>query len=84
MLADPAVFSSPLEATVRAELEVSGPLRDTLTQGENGVFRALQTEIERVKVPRWLLKFAVKIYYNYDPQSLTFHLASPRGFNLLF
>lgn len=46
MLADPAVFSAPLEATVRAELEASGLLRDTLTQEKNLVFRALQTALE--------------------------------------
>ncbi|CAK6960357.1 phosphoinositide 3-kinase regulatory subunit 6 [Scomber scombrus] len=46
VLADPAVFSAPLEATVRAELEASGLLRDTLTQEKNLVFRALQTALE--------------------------------------
>lgn len=46
MLADPAVFSAPLEATVRADLEASGPLRDTLTQERNLVLRALQIGLE--------------------------------------
>ncbi len=42
MLADPAVFSPPLEATVRAHLAVSDLLRNTLTVEKKVVLRVLQ------------------------------------------
>ncbi|KAM6914128.1 phosphoinositide 3-kinase regulatory subunit 6 [Lycodopsis pacificus] len=43
VLADPAVFSAPLEAAVRTHLEVSSFLRDTSTVERNMVLHALQT-----------------------------------------
>nr|XP_020478742.1 phosphoinositide 3-kinase regulatory subunit 6-like [Monopterus albus] len=43
VLADPAVFSAPLEVTVRTHLEVSNLLRDTATVEKNLVLRVLQT-----------------------------------------
>ncbi|XP_044038345.1 phosphoinositide 3-kinase regulatory subunit 6 isoform X2 [Siniperca chuatsi] len=42
VLADPAVFSAPLEATVRAHLEVSSLLTNTSTVEKNVVLRVLQ------------------------------------------
>ncbi|XP_026216888.1 phosphoinositide 3-kinase regulatory subunit 6 isoform X2 [Anabas testudineus] len=42
VLADPAVFSAPLEATVRAYLEVSDSFRDTPTMEKSLVLRVLQ------------------------------------------
>nr|XP_046271007.1 phosphoinositide 3-kinase regulatory subunit 6 isoform X2 [Scatophagus argus] len=42
VLADPAVFSAPLEATVRAYLEASSFLRNTLTMEKNVVLHVLQ------------------------------------------
>lgn len=42
MLADPAVFSAPLEATVRAYLEVSSSFRDTPTIEKNLIIHVLQ------------------------------------------
>ncbi|XP_029914541.1 phosphoinositide 3-kinase regulatory subunit 6 [Myripristis murdjan] len=42
VLADPAVFSGPLEAAVRAELGVTGPSTDTLTQMKTVVLHTLQ------------------------------------------
>lgn len=41
VLADPVVFSAPLEATVRADMEVSSSLRDSLAQKRNLVLRLL-------------------------------------------
>eukprot|EP00064_Thunnus_orientalis_P003447 superscaffoldBa00000280_g3456 len=46
VLADPAVFSAPLEATVIADLEASSLLRDTLSQKKNLVLRVLQAGLE--------------------------------------
>ncbi|XP_041813189.1 phosphoinositide 3-kinase regulatory subunit 6 isoform X2 [Chelmon rostratus] len=43
VLADPAVFSVQLEATIRAELEASSYLRKTPTMEKNVVLRVLQT-----------------------------------------
>ncbi|XP_040918256.1 phosphoinositide 3-kinase regulatory subunit 6 isoform X2 [Toxotes jaculatrix] len=43
VLADPAVFSAPLEATVRAYLEVSDLFRDTPTMKKNLIIYVLQT-----------------------------------------
>ncbi|XP_029998035.1 phosphoinositide 3-kinase regulatory subunit 6 isoform X1 [Sphaeramia orbicularis] len=43
VLADPAVFSAPLEAAVRADLEASNSLRDTTTQKKRLVLHLLQT-----------------------------------------
>ncbi|XP_070703515.1 phosphoinositide 3-kinase regulatory subunit 6 [Pempheris klunzingeri] len=42
VLADPAVFSAPLEATVRAQLEASNLLRNTPTMERNVVLHVLQ------------------------------------------
>ncbi|XP_050929795.1 phosphoinositide 3-kinase regulatory subunit 6 isoform X2 [Lates calcarifer] len=42
VLADPAVFSAPLEATVRAYLEVSSSFRDTPTIEKNLIIHVLQ------------------------------------------
>ncbi|XP_042249158.1 phosphoinositide 3-kinase regulatory subunit 6 isoform X2 [Thunnus maccoyii] len=46
VLADPAVFSAPLEATVIADLEASSLHRDTLSQKKNLVLRVLQAGLE--------------------------------------
>lgn len=46
MLADPAVFSAPLEATVIADLEASSLHRDTVAQKKNLVLRVLQAGLE--------------------------------------
>ncbi|XP_038550309.1 phosphoinositide 3-kinase regulatory subunit 6 [Micropterus salmoides] len=43
VLADPAVFSAPLEAKVRAHLEVSSTLRNASTVKKNVVLHMLQT-----------------------------------------
>uniref|UniRef100_UPI003AB09CD0 phosphoinositide 3-kinase regulatory subunit 6 n=1 Tax=Centroberyx gerrardi TaxID=166262 RepID=UPI003AB09CD0 len=42
VLADPAVFSGPLGAAVRADLEMAGPFADTLTQEKAVVLHMLQ------------------------------------------
>ncbi|XP_071330583.1 phosphoinositide 3-kinase regulatory subunit 6 [Trachinotus anak] len=42
MFADPAVFSAPLEATVRARLEVCSLLRDTSTMEKTLMIHVLQ------------------------------------------
>ncbi|XP_071371516.1 phosphoinositide 3-kinase regulatory subunit 6 isoform X2 [Centroberyx affinis] len=43
VLADPAVFSGPLGAAVRADLQMAGPFTDTLTQEKAVVLHTLQT-----------------------------------------
>ncbi|XP_037648943.1 phosphoinositide 3-kinase regulatory subunit 6 [Sebastes umbrosus] len=43
VLADPAVFSAPMEAAVRSHLETSSYLRDTSTMQKNVLLRVLHT-----------------------------------------
>ncbi|XP_030591381.1 phosphoinositide 3-kinase regulatory subunit 6 [Archocentrus centrarchus] len=46
VLADPAVFSAPLEATVKAYLNVASWLRNTQTMEKTVLFHVLQTGLE--------------------------------------
>lgn len=46
VLADPAVFSAPLEATVKAYLNMSSQLRNIRTMEKTVLFHVLQTGLE--------------------------------------